>query len=305
MKTKIRTEDLSFLQLADSFFPTGLYSTSNGLEALYYTKKVKSKDIEKLIELFLQQQVGPSDCTALGNAFEYVKKSDLQGLVYTDQTVYSMKTIEEVRIASVRSGTQLLKCVYSFAKKKKMLESYVKLVNAGNASGTYPVALAVSAWSLGVEKYRAGMMLLYGFSVSMIGAALRLGLVQHFEAQKIIHHLKPCILKSLCENVDRPLSAMWQFAPALDVLQMKHEQMVSKMFITWIAIFRVFSKRIPRVGIGGPVGSGKTMLIEKVVPLLYDMGYKAGIISNDVVSKEDAERMRKSLSTEGGSCPKS
>ena len=67
----------------------------------------------------------------------------------------------------------------------------------------------------------------------------------------------------------------------------------------------MFSKRIPRVGIGGPVGSGKTMLIEKVVPLLYDKGYKAGIISNDVVSKEDAERMRKSLSTEGGSCPKS
>jgi urease accessory protein len=59
MNTKISTEDLSFLQLADSFFPTGLYSTSNGLEALYYTKKVKPKGIEKLVELFLQQQVGP------------------------------------------------------------------------------------------------------------------------------------------------------------------------------------------------------------------------------------------------------
>jgi urease accessory protein len=232
MNTKIRTEDLSFLQLADSFFPTGLYSTSNGLEALYYTKKVKPKDIKKLVELFLQQQVGPSDCTALGNAFEYAKKSDLQGLVYTDQIVYSMKTIEEVRIASVRSGTQLLKCIYSFAKKKKMLESYMQVVNEGNASGTYPVALAVSAWSLGIEKYRAGMMLLYGFTVSMIGAALRLGLVQHFEAQKIIHLLKPRILDSLWENIDRPLSDMWQFAPALDILQMKHEQMLSKMFIT-------------------------------------------------------------------------
>jgi urease accessory protein len=232
MNTKNSTEDLSFLQLADSFFPTGLYSTSNGLEALYYTKKVNPKCIAELVELFLQQQVGPSDCTALGNAYEYVKNSDLQGLVLTDQTVYSMKTIEEVRIASVRSGTQLLKCIYSFAKKKKILENYVQVINEGNASGTYPVALAVSAWSLGIEKYRAGMMLLYGFTVSMIGAALRLGLVQHFEAQKIIHHLKPRILKSLWDNIDRPLSDMWQFAPALDILQMKHEQMVSKMFIT-------------------------------------------------------------------------
>ena len=59
-------------------------------------------------------------------------------------------------------------------------------------------------------------------------------------------------------------------------------------------------KRIPRLGIGGPVGSGKTMLIEKIVPLLGARGYKAGIISNDVVSREDADRMRHNLATEQG-----
>jgi urease accessory protein len=59
-------------------------------------------------------------------------------------------------------------------------------------------------------------------------------------------------------------------------------------------------KRIPRLGIGGPVGSGKTMLIEKIVPLLAAKGYKAGIISNDVVSREDADRMRKNLATQQG-----
>jgi urease accessory protein len=63
------------------------------------------------------------------------------------------------------------------------------------------------------------------------------------------------------------------------------------------------SKRIPRVGVGGPVGSGKTMLIEQVVPLLSAKGYNIGIISNDVVSKEDAERMRKNLAMERGLMP--
>ncbi|HET6717540.1 MAG TPA: urease accessory protein UreG [Nitrososphaeraceae archaeon] len=62
-------------------------------------------------------------------------------------------------------------------------------------------------------------------------------------------------------------------------------------------------KRIPRVGIGGPVGSGKTMLIEQIVPILAAKGYKAGIISNDVVSKEDAERMRRNLATDKGLMP--
>jgi urease accessory protein len=65
----------------------------------------------------------------------------------------------------------------------------------------------------------------------------------------------------------------------------------------------VSSKRIPRVGIGGPVGSGKTSLIEQIVPLLSKKGYKVGIVSNDVVSKEDAERMRRNLATERGLMP--
>jgi urease accessory protein len=60
------------------------------------------------------------------------------------------------------------------------------------------------------------------------------------------------------------------------------------------------AKRIPRLGIGGPVGSGKTMLIEKIVPILAAKGYKVGIISNDVVSREDADRMRQNLAKEQG-----
>lgn len=58
--------------------------------------------------------------------------------------------------------------------------------------------------------------------------------------------------------------------------------------------------RVARLGIGGPVGSGKTMLIEQIVPLLSLQGYKVGIISNDVISKEDAERMRKNLVSQKG-----
>jgi urease accessory protein len=63
------------------------------------------------------------------------------------------------------------------------------------------------------------------------------------------------------------------------------------------------SERVPRVGIGGPVGSGKTMLIEQIVPILSAKGYKVSIISNDVISKEDAERMRQNLATDKGLMP--
>jgi Ni2+-binding GTPase involved in maturation of urease and hydrogenase len=48
------------------------------------------------------------------------------------------------------------------------------------------------------------------------------------------------------------------------------------------------SKKITRVGIGGPVGSGKTAIVEAITPRLLDFGIKVLIITNDVVTTEDA-----------------
>ena len=62
-------------------------------------------------------------------------------------------------------------------------------------------------------------------------------------------------------------------------------------------------KRIPRIGIGGPVGCGKSMVIERGVPSLSKNGYRISIISNDVISKEDADRMRQNLATNQGLLP--
>ncbi|MCP5005247.1 MAG: urease accessory protein UreG [Planctomycetes bacterium] len=71
--------------------------------------------------------------------------------------------------------------------------------------------------------------------------------------------------------------------------------------------------KIPRIGVGGPVGSGKTALIEAVVPVLVKNGYKPIILTNDIVTKEDAEHVKKTLQgvipaervlgVETGGCP--
>lgn len=67
----------------------------------------------------------------------------------------------------------------------------------------------------------------------------------------------------------------------------------------WSAVVR----RVPRVGIGGPVGSGKSMLIERLVPFLARDGFRVSIISNDVISKEDADRIRNNLAVNQGIVP--
>ena len=232
MDTDIDRVDISLLQMSDSFFPTGLYATSNGLESLSQIKKLKRKDISRFITIQLRQVIGPSDCTALCNAYESCRKRDFASLLTADKSLYFMRMVEETRSASVRSGNQLLKCVSSFTKYKKVLRVYQNAISNGNATGVYPVSLGVATWSLDIPKNKAGLILLYGFAVSVIGAALRLGILEHLESQQIIHELRPIMLESIMKNIERPISNMWQFAPGLDILQMKHEMMDSKMFIT-------------------------------------------------------------------------
>jgi urease accessory protein len=227
-------EEISMLQLSDSFFPSGMYTTSSGFEALYYSnRKITDADhLRGLIKVYLEHQIGPADCSALGNSYEQIQRKDLQKLIEVDNILFSMKLIEEVRNASTRSGTQVLRCVSSFRTDDSIMNGYQEAIKDKRASGVYPVALAVCSNALGISKYKACLMMLYGFSVSMVGAALRLGVLQHFDGQRIIHELKPSISETVEKNIDRPLTSMWQFAPDIDIFQIAHERMSSKMFIT-------------------------------------------------------------------------
>jgi urease accessory protein len=233
IEKEISVDEISILQLSDSFFPTGMYATSSGLEALFYSKKIKDvNELRDLIKVYVEHQIGPTDCTALGNSYEYAKRADLKRLIEADQTIFSMKLIQEIRETSTRSGTQLLRCMSYFITDNELLNKYQEAIKNRQASGVYPVALAVASSILNIPKRKAGLMMIYAFSVSIVGAALRLGMLQHFDGQKIIHELKPNILETVNNNIDRPLMSMWQFAPGIDIVQIAHERMASKMFIT-------------------------------------------------------------------------
>ena len=64
------------------------------------------------------------------------------------------------------------------------------------------------------------------------------------------------------------------------------------------------------IGVGGPVGSGKTLLIERLTRVMNNE-YKCAVITNDIYTKEDAKFMVKNsvlsedhvIGVETGGCP--
>ena len=68
-----------------------------------------------------------------------------------------------------------------------------------------------------------------------------------------------------------------------------------------------------RIGVGGPVGSGKTALVERLVPLLMAAGRSVLVVTNDIVTREDERHVKATLAgvlderrivgVETGACP--
>ncbi|GAA3781227.1 urease accessory protein UreG [Flavobacterium ginsengiterrae] len=69
-------------------------------------------------------------------------------------------------------------------------------------------------------------------------------------------------------------------------------------------------RKYVKIGVAGPVGSGKTALIERLTRTLLNQ-YSIGVITNDIYTKEDAEFLTKNsmlpkeriIGVETGGCP--
>lgn len=72
-------------------------------------------------------------------------------------------------------------------------------------------------------------------------------------------------------------------------------------------------KPVMKVGVGGPVGSGKTALVQRLVPLLLQAGHSPAVVANDIFTREDESILRRALQgvlaeerivgVETGGCP--
>ncbi|MEY3760394.1 MAG: urease accessory protein UreG, partial [Pseudomonadota bacterium] len=70
------------------------------------------------------------------------------------------------------------------------------------------------------------------------------------------------------------------------------------------------NKQVLRVGIGGPVGSGKTALVDALCKHMRDQ-FEIGVVTNDIYTKEDQQFLIRSqalpeeriIGVETGGCP--
>jgi urease accessory protein len=212
--------------LADSFFPTGMYAHSQGLEGMVRRGWVRTAgEVEELLAHQLAWSVLPADGVALLNAHRAAGRPSAEGLATLldiDRHLYSLKLPAELRAASCQHGRRLLQETAPLVSHP-MHTDYLARVEGKETPGTGAVALGVVSHCLDIPEQWGLLAFCHSYLVGALSAGLRMLPMTHRQVQDILHRLQPLVLELAGEVSSRPWQDMTAFTPELDIASMLHE----------------------------------------------------------------------------------
>jgi urease accessory protein len=220
---------LAALQLADSFFPSGLYTQSHGLESFVAAGVAGPEGIEPLLHAYLLHAAGPGDALAARWANRATAADDMALVAQVDTRLDATKLSSETRSASRRCGGRVLPLGERLYGDER-LRSYAGRVAAGEAPGHQSVALALLAAAAGLDEEAAVLVELHTFAVSLVSAAVRLGALDHLAAQALLLRAGPAIERAAWGNAETDWREIGGFAPRIDLAQFRHRYAETHMF---------------------------------------------------------------------------
>ncbi|MFN0071590.1 MAG: urease accessory protein UreF [Chloroflexota bacterium] len=221
---------LSLVQLSDSFFPTGMFAHSLGLEGMVRRGRVQTlSDVERFIRSSLSHSVISADGVALLNAHRALRAGDLNELAAMDQRLFCIKAAPELRLASQQHGRRLLVETALF-REVPTLNGYRARVLERAVPGTGAVALGAVSAALDVEPELALAGYLHTFVVGVVSAAIRLLPLSNTDCQLMVHRLHPSIAEQMESIRGKSWLGMTAFTPELDIVSMQHAKDDLRMF---------------------------------------------------------------------------
>ena len=217
---------LTALQYGDSFFPSGGTAFSWGLEALCADRQVTSADdVRRFLEGQLRQRWATCDRLFLVAAHRAGK--NLDEVAALDHLLEAMTLPRELREGAARAGGALLGIHERLGTAGA--REYRGRVRAGEAPGHLPVVQGLLLAGVGLDERIAATVSAHALSVGVVSAALRLSVITHVDAQRILTAVRGLLAELLAEPVlDVAQAAV--YTPATDVAAMRHESQTARLF---------------------------------------------------------------------------
>lgn len=226
MNTSALLEGLRFV---DTFFPSGGYAFSSGLEAAVQGGAVKTSDqLARYVEDFLRGGMSRREVLAVKQANRVASKESLDAALLVDRELDATKLSRESRLASRQMGKQVIRIAADQIRATSILNEYRDEVEANRAPGHLAVTFGFTMGSCGWNPEETAGAFLYQTAVGFISAAMRLSPIGQHEGQRILGEWLP-LIDRISRETDSP-TVMSSWAPIQEIYAMRHGQLEWRLF---------------------------------------------------------------------------
>ena len=220
---------LQILQLSDGLFPVGAFAFSDGLEtAVQQDDVVDARDVRVWLEHYVDMVFGESEGPAIMQTMQAFPE-DWQRLEHLDHELSALKPSSETRMSSRSLGLRLLKtCVALYPARG--LEELLERVKSDRCHGNLAVVHGVVFRVLDIGEREALLAFAYSRLSGAVSAALRLAPVGQHEMQQVLKDALAGVPTIVDDILRRPAHRLTSFVPTLDVCQMEHRYLYSRLF---------------------------------------------------------------------------
>lgn len=221
---------LALMQLADSFFPSGSYTLSHGLESLVQQNHMQQpEDLISFLQILLHNKIGTCDLVALTHSYAGSSNNDLEIVRQADKLLYAQTLIATSRKTQRRSGRALLMVAQATWKNEQLeILDHSRALNQFNC--LHPIVFGVVGSIAGLTVTDTALAFLHGLVTGLLGAAIRLGILGHLQAQQLLLQLAPDMEGTYQTASNLSLNQMWSCTPMIDLAQMRQSKLTSRLF---------------------------------------------------------------------------
>ena len=213
----------------DTFFPSGGFAFSSGLETAVQEGNVRTaEDLNRYVVDSFRWGLGTCEAVALAQAYQASIKRDLNGVIEVDCTLESMKQCRETRAASRQMGRSLLHHVIPPQAGQGILEEFCTAVYSGGSPGHLAVTFGVVFQAIGWDQQQTIAGFLYQAGVGFVSASYKLLPIGQREGQRMLETWVP-LIEELSQTVDARTPLM-SWTPIQEIYAMRHSQLTSRMF---------------------------------------------------------------------------
>ena len=226
MNTRALLEGLRF---TDTFFPSGGYAFSSGLEAAIQGGAVKdSEQLARYVEDVLCGGMSRREVLAAKIANQAGATGTLSAAIEVDRELESTKLGRESRLASRQMGRQIIKVAADQLRGQTVLIEYREAVEADQAPGHLAVSFGLTMGACGWNGEETAAALLYQTAVGFVSAAMRLSPIGQGEGQMVLGQWLP-VIDRISREVDVRMP-MCSWSPIQDIYAMRHGQLEWRLF---------------------------------------------------------------------------